>query len=120
VADRVLVPLPDGRWLALTAEAFAEALQAGATAMPSPARSQCVEGGATKLASADDMEAATGVPASWFAAQARERRIPFRKIGRYVRFDVAEVLASEALQRRAVPTGQLCTGSQNRKGHANA
>lgn len=71
--------------------------------------------------SAEAMEAATGVPASWYATQARERRIPFRKLGRYVRFDFAEVMGSEAMQRRAIPPGQLnCTGSLDRKGRASA
>jgi hypothetical protein len=119
VADRVLVPLPDGRWLALAPEVFREALAEGqrlsaSHASPAPAPPT------SKLMNAEQMEAATGVPASWFASQARERRIPFRKLGRYVRFDLAEVTACEALQRRAVPPGQLCTGSHNRKGHVSA
>jgi hypothetical protein len=65
---------------------FATALRRGSAlapylqlAAPSPASA------APKLASAEEMEAATGLPASWFASQARERRIPFRKLGRYVR-----------------------------------
>jgi hypothetical protein len=99
VADRVLVPFATGQWLALSPETFREALEAGTAAMPSPAQAKGADP-TQKLASAAEMEVATGVPASCFAAQARERRIPFRKIGRYVRFDVAEVLASAALQPR--------------------
>src|SRR5437764_10397055 len=110
MADRVLVALPDGRWLALAPEAFREALAEGAQLSVVPATSPAAA--APKLVSAEDMEAATGVPASWFASQARERRIPFRKLGRYVRFNPEEVMACEALQRRAVAPGQLCTGSQ--------
>ncbi len=119
MADRILIPLPDGRWLALSADSFTEALQAGSALMPATG-SVSRPAPSPTLASAEDMEAATGVPASWFATQARERRIPFVKLGRYVRFNPAEVLASEAMQRRAVPPGQLCTGSQNRRGGANA
>jgi hypothetical protein len=71
--------------------------------------------------SAEEMESATGVPASWYATQARERRIPFRKIGRYVRFDYSELVSSEAFQRRAIPSGQLnCTGHRDRQRGASA
>jgi hypothetical protein len=55
-----------------------EALEAGTAAMPSPAQAKGADP-TQKLASAAEMEVATGVPASCFAAQARERRIPFRK-----------------------------------------
>jgi hypothetical protein len=73
-----------------------------------------------KLVSANDLSDRTGIPASWFEAQARERRIPFRKIGRYVRFDFEEILACDAFQRRAVPRGDMnCTGSNDRRAPAN-
>jgi hypothetical protein len=112
MADRVLIPLPGIGTLELTAAAYAAALR--------PMTPPEAVSNAHELKSAEELEAATGVPASWFATQARERRIPFRKLGRYVRFDLEEVLACKALQRRAIPNGELCTGSQNRKGHANA
>jgi hypothetical protein len=119
MSDRVLIPLPGIGTLSLTREAYEAALAAGAALAASPAPSATPA--APKLLSAEAMEAATGVPASWFATQARERRIPFRKLGRYVRFDFAEVMDSEAMQRRAIPPGQLnCTGSSDRKGRASA
>ncbi|MGH9643443.1 MAG: hypothetical protein ACRD3Q_13590 [Terriglobales bacterium] len=118
MADTVLVPLPDGRWLALTSEAFRAALAEGQHLSASAAPSSAAKA-TSKLISAEEMQEATGVPASWFAAQARERRIPFHKLGRYVRFNLEEVMACEALQRRAVPPGRLCTGSQNRKAHVS-
>ena len=34
-----------------------------------------------------------GVPASWMLAQARAEKIPHHKIGRYVRFDIDELIA---------------------------
>jgi hypothetical protein len=117
MADRILVALPDGRWLALDHETFTTALAAGAEMMPAAAASAAAP---AKLLSAEDMEAATGIPASWYSTQARERRIPFRKLGRYVRFDFDEVMASEPLQRRAIPPGQMNrTGSLDRKGRAS-
>jgi len=68
---------------------------------------------APRLLSAEEMQAATGVPASWFEAQARERRIPFRKFGRWPRFDLEEILSLESFQRRAIPSGGMVrAGSQ--------
>ena len=49
----------------------------------------------------------TGVPKSWWMAQARNRSIPFRKIGRRVRFDPREVLNSGVFQRRTQGVGSL-------------
>jgi hypothetical protein len=118
VADRVLVAVPGLGVLVLTPEVFRTALAEGEQFSLTPVTA--ARYAAAKLVSAQEMEAATGVPASWFASQARERRIPFRKLGRYVRFNPEEVMACEALQRRAVAPGQLCTGLQNRKGHLSA
>jgi len=42
----------------------------------------------------------TGVPKSWWMAQARQRQIPFRKFGRRVRFDPKEVLIAPAFRAR--------------------
>jgi hypothetical protein len=124
-ADRVLIPLPDGRWLALAPDAFRAALAEGSAlaegAKLSAAPAPSAAASAPKLMSAEELEAATGVPASWFATQARERRLPFRKLGRYVRFNFEDLMACEAFQRRAISPGQLnCTGSRDRKGRPNA
>lgn len=113
MTDRVLIPLPGIGTLALDGDTYRAALAAGADIAASLTPSVSVA--ASKLLCAEEMEAATGVPANWYATQARERRIPFRKLGRYVRFDYDEVMSSEPLQRRAIPAGQLCTGSENRK-----
>ncbi len=55
-----------------------------------------------ELLDAAQLELRTGIPASWWMSQARERRIPFHKYGRYVRFDFAEVTRCEAFKRREV------------------
>ena len=124
MADQIVVCLPDGRWLALDRETFEAGLSAGAEFSSSAAPSAApVTNGSTapKLMTAEEMETATGVPASWYATQARERRIPFRKLGRYVRFSYDELLTCDAFQRRAIPPGQLsCTGSRDRKGRTSA
>ena len=105
MADRVLIPFGD-RLLALTPETFREALDAGSALVPSP-RTPAAPDATTKLLSADELEERTGIPASWFATQARERRIPFHKLGRYVRFSFEEVMACEAFRRRAIPPGEM-------------
>jgi predicted DNA-binding transcriptional regulator AlpA len=125
MSDRnlVLVAVPGLGVLAREVKALSTALaegaklcaSSGAAAPQAPAPSPA--GTFPRLLSAKEMEAATGVPASWFAAQARERRIPFRKIGRYVRFSLEEIQGYEGFQRRAIPPGQLnCTGHTDRKG----
>jgi hypothetical protein len=121
MGDRVLVAVPGLGVLALDVETYKVALVEGArlTAAPTgPPPSPAVT--LHKLVSAEEMEVATGVPASWFASQARERRIPFRKVGRYVRFNFEEVMGCEGFQRRAIPPGQLCTGPENRRGGTDA
>ena len=55
-----------------------------------------------ELLDAAQLEQRTGVPATWWMSQARERRIPFHKYGRYVRFDFAEVTQCEAFKRREI------------------
>jgi len=52
------------------------------------------------LLDAEQMEGRTGIPSSWWMAQAREQRIPHQKIGRRVRFDFAAVMASDAVRKR--------------------
>jgi len=112
--DIVLIPLAPLGVLELPRSVFEQYLRKAEVATAAPAVSPA------KLLSAEQMESATNIPASWFATQARERRIPFRKLGRYVRFDFDEVMASEPLQRRAIPPGQMnCTGSENRNGRAS-
>jgi hypothetical protein len=105
-ADRVLVPLPTGQWLALDRQTFDAARIAGAEyMMPTPATDTPPNAG--RLVTAETLSELTGIPATWFEAQARERRIPFRKLGRYVRFDFEELLSCEAFKRHAVRAGQM-------------
>jgi len=46
------------------------------------------------LLDAQQMSAATGVPASWFESAARKHLIPSHTFGRWVRFDYDEVFAA--------------------------
>lgn len=101
--DAVLIPLPGIGTLDLPREVFERHLvreQRCETAAP-----------VVELVDAAQLEARTGVPASWWLSQARERRVPCRKIGRRVRFDPAEVVACEAFQRRALTDASVIQSS---------
>jgi hypothetical protein len=99
VSDRVLIPLPGLGTLDLPREVYEHHL----TRQPEPARQ---EQAPSEILDAEQLEARTGVPASWWMTQARERRVPFMKLGRYVRFNFAEVSQCDAYQRRVID----CTG----------
>jgi hypothetical protein len=102
--DLVLIPFPGLGTLVLSRDQFTAALAAGRTletqapAVPENIPSHAAEEG---LVDAECLAERTGVPKSWWMAQARNRRIPFRKIGRRVRFDPKEVLESTTFRRRA-------------------
>jgi hypothetical protein len=93
MSEHILIPLPGLGTLVLPRDVFEQHLVKPAREIASPT---------SELLDADGLEARTGIPASWWMTQARERRVPFRKMGRYVRFDVAEVMACEAYKRRAL------------------
>ena len=50
-----------------------------------------VERGAEKILDAEAAGEVLGVPPSWLLQRARERRIPFVQLGKYVRFDVERI-----------------------------
>jgi len=52
------------------------------------------------LLTAEQLEESTGIPASWWMSQAREHRVPHQRIGRRVRFVMADVMASDAVRKR--------------------
>jgi len=93
MADIVLIPCPGLGTLAMTCDEFNSALAAGrqlGSSNPPPV--PCAPNASDELVDAQQLEQRTGVPATWWMAQARQQRIPFRKIGRRVRFDPNEVL----------------------------
>lgn len=86
----VLVPLSDGRWLGLSVEQLAAALEAGAGAMPTTAAPLAANGhDPHALCTAEQMAERSGVPASWWLKMARERKIKHQLCGKYVRFNPA-------------------------------
>lgn len=99
MSDLVLIPLPGLGTLELPRDVFEQHLVRPVSAAPAPPLPELVD--------ADQLEASTGIPSSWWMTQARERRVPFKKLGRYVRFDLAEVMACDAFKRRAVDSTGL-------------
>jgi len=115
VADQVLVALPGVGTLALTREQFDIALRAGGSLLDG-SRAQgapCTTSNEPRLLDAEQLEQRTGVPSSWWMTQARERRIPFRKIGRRVRFALEEVMACEAFKRQELALASSNTRTRN-------
>jgi excisionase family DNA binding protein len=46
----------------------------------------------TELITSDELAARLNVPVSWVYEQSRHEKIPTHRIGRYIRFDIREVL----------------------------
>ncbi len=112
MSHRLLIPLPDGQWLALSPEVFAQALADARSILPGKPDPRPIEaGGAPELFTAQQMQARTGVPASWFLKKAREREIPHQQLGRYVRFDLAALAAANLLP----PVSRVTNGYDHRR-----
>jgi len=87
----VLIALPTGDFLALSPEQFTEARTLGMQ-LAGPARQAANDQPQeAPLLSAEQMEARTSVPASWFLEQARKNAIPHVRLGKYVRFELSAV-----------------------------
>ena len=92
----VLVPLPDGRSLAMDIEVYREALARGQVMLPASVTSQSDT--TVEVLDADGMAERTGVPASWWLEAARRGDVPCIRAGKYVRFAFAATI--DALERR--------------------
>jgi hypothetical protein len=114
MSDLVLIPFPGLGTLALSKEQFDAALAAGNALSRGSAPS--VAAPSEELVDAESLERRTGVPASWWMAQARKGCIPFRKIGRRVRFDAHEVIHSEVfLGRQMEPRAAIARSAREPK-----
>ena len=92
MADRIAIPLPDGRWIALDRETFDAALAAGAQLSPPPATVRVPA--CPRLLTSEQLAEQLTIPATWLEEAARRDEVPFVRIGKYVRFDLDEVLSS--------------------------
>lgn len=97
--DRVLICLPDGRWLALSADSFRKALQSGAELAAPPSVASAVSHPSSALATADEIGEATHMSRSTVYELAKAGVLPCVRGGRRIRFDrerVMTVLASQS------------------------
>jgi excisionase family DNA binding protein len=102
MADRVLVPLPDGRWLALTPEALRDALAEGSKLIAAPVTSaSVVQQTEEQLLDAEQLAEVLALPVTWIEQAAREQRIPSIQAGRWRRF------------RRSVVEHALCANGKD-------
>jgi excisionase family DNA binding protein len=98
MTDRVLICLPDGRWLALSADVFREALENGSALVAQPAPSAVPQPSAG-LVTADEIGEATHMSRSTVYELAKAGVLPSVRVGRRIRFDrekVMTVLASRS------------------------
>lgn len=102
MSDRITVPLPDGRWLALDRDVFDAALAAGAeiaTRTPSPGAP-----GVEPLLDAEQAALQLNVTARWLEDSARAGIIPHHKLGRFLRFRVSEIATHSRVEGAPMPS----------------
>jgi hypothetical protein len=69
------------------------------------------------LPTAEQMEARTSIPATWFREQARQNAIPHSRFGKYLRFSFSEVYeACERVRLTDVQAGAGKDGNGANKG----
>lgn len=92
-SSRVLIPLPGIGMLELPRKLFDQYLVPEAKQEWSRPK---------QLLTSEEVEKHTSVSAAFWMAQARERRVPHHKLGRFVRFDLDEILNHEPYRRPAI------------------
>jgi hypothetical protein len=107
MSDRVLIALPDGRWLALGADLFESALRAGTEAIGAHALlgvAGCERGAIEPLLSAEEAAPQLGVSARWLEDAARAEIVPQFKLGATRRFRVSEIANHFRVAGAPLPT----------------
>jgi hypothetical protein len=105
-----------GRWIALTLDELQQFEARVSQVLPPRA---VTTPAAPTLLDADGMAAATGVPASWFAAAARENKISYVPFGRWVRFDLAVVAKELAHARKTAESEPIAKLGRSRRQKLN-
>jgi hypothetical protein len=119
MSDTIVLPIAGLGVLVMPRADFEAALSAGRallTPAPPPAPAAASQSN-PRLLDADQIEALTNIPASWWMAAARTRSIPFRRMGRRVRFVLEEIVACEdfkiAQATQSLPTQSPTTPSKS-------
>jgi excisionase family DNA binding protein len=95
--DRILIPLPDGRWLVLDRETFEAGLAAGAEfARPNQhSAGKPVD----ELLTAEQVAERLKLPQSWVEEATRQGRLPYHEFGRYRRYSLPAVIEAARQER---------------------
>lgn len=113
MANRILVPLPNGQWLALDRASFDAALAAGAKLMAVP--SPTTINAEPLFVDSVEMGRLTDTAASWWEAAARNLDCPSVMVGNRRRFKVADCLVwLETVQERSPDGRALACGAAPR------
>lgn len=103
MTETILVPLPDGSWLALDRELLDRALLRGAEVMGRPAAPAVPQSADEHLLDAAGLATCLNVPVTWIEQSARDGRIPSVRVGRRVRFRRTDVEAAISSTKGSVP-----------------
>ena len=113
--DRYLIPLPDGRWLALSAEAFREGVLEGRSTVLGDSLGRDTDTGETWL-TPQEMAERTGTSKGYWMDAARAQAVPSRKFGKSVRFPASYLAATESGSVADPPTAQVTPISGRKNG----
>lgn len=98
MSNLVAVPLPDGRWLALEPDVLRDGLDAAQSLGLGPAASPAlpaVPGGAVeRWLTSEQLQELTQINSTNWEARAAAGKVPFRRVGRLLRFKLSEVEAA--------------------------
>jgi hypothetical protein len=108
VSSLLVLQVASGEFLALSQDQFEEARALGRR-ITAAARVAANDEPDQRLLTAEEMEARTSIPATWFLEQARQNAIPHVRFGKYVRFNFSEVCA--ACERVRVSNVQASGGT---------
>jgi hypothetical protein len=93
--ENVLLLHAGGGWLALTEVQWRDATRRAAELLalvPSSPRQPAADAVGSPIVDAERASEVTGVPPAWWLAQARAGKVPYFRLGKYVRFSLQEVL----------------------------
>lgn len=114
MAEQVMIPLPDGRWLSLNRETFEAALSAGAEVMAAGPTCASTSAAVEPLLDPDRAAERLGVSARWLEDSARAGIIPHHRLGKFVRFRVSEIADHCRVKGAPIPgTERFATDSQS-------
>jgi excisionase family DNA binding protein len=95
VADLVAIPLPDGRWIGLSAEALQEALTRGAALGLGAGSAAAVPGAAPeKWLTSEELGGLIGIHSTTIEGMSKRGELPCLRVGKALRFKASEVEAA--------------------------